>query len=344
MPFELNLVTALLFFPVGLAILIKGASLLVDGSVAIAEKFEISPLIIGLTIVAMGTSAPEVAASITAALKGAGDMAIGNVYGSNIANLALVGGICAMIRPISVKLTMLRREMPAMLIVALILLPVLYNLQLSRPESICLLALFVLIIFSSVYFARKDSKANPTLDTHFQEQIHKTKPHPKRPLQMSAVFVVIGLIGLAVGAKMTVDSASYIGVKVGLSPAVIGLTIVAIGTSLPELMTSMIAAMKGHDDLSIGNLVGSNIFNTLLVVGTAGSIKPFAVNPRLIGADYWIMITVITAFMIIAMVYKKNIPKIRLLSHRLLHSIHAIPAHLHQSPISFSLTNFPAHT
>ena len=305
MPFELNMVTALLLFPVGLAILIKAAGLLVDGSVAIAEKFGISPLIIGLTVVAMGTSAPEVAASISAALKGAGDIAIGNVYGSNIANLALVGGICAMIRPISVKLTMLRREMPAMLIVALILLPVLYNLQLDRGESLFLLALFVLIISSSVYFALKDTKKTPLQVDRIEEQLHQTKPHPKRPLNMSAIFVVIGLIGLALGAEITVDSAKFIGAKIGLSDAVIGLTIVAVGTSLPELMTSMVAAMKGHDDLSIGNLVGSNIFNTLLVVGAAGSIKPFPVNSRLIGIDYWIMITVIAAFMLIAMIFKK---------------------------------------
>jgi len=305
MPFELNMVTALLLFPVGLAILIKAADLLVDGSVAIAEKFGISPLIIGLTVVAMGTSAPEVAASISAALKGAGDIAIGNVYGSNIANLALVGGVCAMIRPISVKLTMLRREMPAMLIVALILFPALCNQQLGRGESLFLLALFVLIISSSIYFGLKDAKASPLLAGRFEKQLHQTKPHPKRPVQMSAIFIVIGLIGLALGAEITVDSAKFIGAKIGLSEAVIGITIVSVGTSLPELMTSVIAAMKGHDDLSIGNLVGSNIFNTLLVVGAAGSIKPFSVNPRFIGIDYWIMITVIAAFMLIAIIFKK---------------------------------------
>lgn len=305
MPFELNMVTALLFLPVGLAILIKAADLLVDGSVAIAEKFGISPLIVGLTVVAMGTSAPEVAASISAALKGAGEMAIGNVYGSNIANLALVGGICAMIRPISVKLTILRREMPAMLIVALILFPILYDLNLTLLNSLFLLGLFVLIIYLSVHFALKDAIASPVLSSQIKTQIHETKPHPKRPFYMSVIFVILGLVGLAVGAEITVSTASFIGAKVGLSKTVIGLTIVAVGTSLPELMTSMIAALKGHDDLSIGNLVGSNIFNTLLVVGAAGSIKPFHVPARLIGIDYWIMITVIAVFMLIAMIYKK---------------------------------------
>ena len=305
MGFELNLFGALLLFPLGLVILIKSADILVDGAVSLAEEFGISPMIIGLTVVAMGTSAPEVAASIAAALKGSGDMAIGNVYGSNIANLALVGGICAMIRPISVKLTMLRREMPAMLIVALILFPILYDLELSLHNSLLLLGLFVLVIFLSVYFGLKDSKASPELDGQIKTQIHGTKPHAKRPLYMSVIFVVLGLVGLAVGAKLTVESASFIGAKAGLSETVIGLTIVAVGTSLPELMTCIVAALKGHDDLSVGNLVGSNIFNTLLVVGAAGSIKPFAVNPRLIGTDYWIMIAVIAVFMIIAMVYKK---------------------------------------
>lgn len=305
MPFDLNLYTALLLFPVGLAILIKAAGVLVDGAVSLAEKFGLSHMIIGLTVVAMGTSAPEVAASITAALKGSGDMAIGNVYGSNIANLALVGGVCAIIRPIRIRLTMLRRELPVMVIVALFIWPVLSNLYLSRPESIVLLVVFAVLICASVYFGLKDSKASPHDLSQIKEQVQESKGHAERRLYVSIAMIVAGLVGLTVGAKIAVESAEFIGKMIGLSDAVIGITILAVGTSLPELMTCIVAAMKGHDDLSIGNLVGSNVFNTLLVVGAAGVIKPFGVTERLIGIDYWIMIAVSAGFMLVAMVFKK---------------------------------------
>lgn len=305
MPFDLNLYTALLLFPVGLAILIKAAGVLVDGAVSLAEKFGLSHMIIGLTVVAMGTSAPEVAASITAALKGSGDMAIGNVYGSNIANLALVGGVCAIIRPIRIRLTMLRRELPVMVIVALFIWPVLSNLYLSRPESIVLLVVFAVVICASVYFGLKDSKASPHDLSQIKEQVQESKGHAERRLYVSIAMIVAGLVGLTVGAKIAVESAEFIGKMIGLSDAVIGITILAVGTSLPELMTCIVAAMKGHDDLSIGNLVGSNVFNTLLVVGAAGVIKPFGVTERLIGIDYWIMIAVSAGFMLVAMVFKK---------------------------------------
>lgn len=305
MPFDLNLYTALLLFPVGLAILIKAAGVLVDGAVSLAEKFGLSHMVIGLTVVAMGTSAPEVAASITAALKGSGDMAIGNVYGSNIANLALVGGVCAMIRPIRIRLTTLRRELPVMVIVALCIWPVLSDLKLDRIESVVLLVVFAVIICASVYFGLKDSKASPHDLSQIKEQVQESKGHAERRLYVSIAMIVAGLVGLTVGAKITVESASFIGAMIGLSDAVIGITILAVGTSLPELMTCIVAALKGHDDLSIGNLVGSNVFNTLLVVGAAGAIKPFEVTVRLIGIDYWIMIGVSVGFMLVAMIFKK---------------------------------------
>ncbi|MHC4085016.1 MAG: calcium/sodium antiporter [Planctomycetota bacterium] len=297
----MNTIWACLLLIGGLAILWKAADLLVAGAVGLAQQFGISPLIIGLTIVAMGTSAPEVAASIAAAVRGAGDIAIGNVYGSNIANLALVGGLVALIRPISIQKQTMRREIPAMLIVALMLWPVLHNLSLSRMEAVGLLAVFFALIWVTVQTAKQEAAAQQSNNTGTPEQ-HGTK---------HIIFVVIGLAGLALGAEMTVRGAVVIGKQVGLSEAVIGLTIVALGTSLPELATCVVASIKAQHDISIGNLVGSNIFNTLLVTGTAGTIRPFVIVERLAaGSDYWIMIAVSAAFAIFAVVGKRTISRL----------------------------------
>ncbi len=303
----MNTIWACLLLAGGLIILWKSAELLVSGAVGLAERHGISPLVIGLTVVAMGTSAPEVAASIAAAVRGAGDVAIGNVYGSNIANLALVGGLCALIRPIRVQLRTLKRELPVMLLVALLLWPVLRNLSLSRPEGIGLLAIFAALILLTAYAAKRDAarvKNEAVRDTR-----HKTRGtrYEPRATNKTVLFVVIGLVGLALGADITVRGAVFIGGRIGLSEAVIGLTIIAIGTSLPELVTCVVAAVKGQDDISIGNLVGSNVFNTLLVTGTAGLIRPFELVPRLAGSDYWTMIGVSALFFLAVLLGRRII-------------------------------------
>ena len=292
----MSIIWACILLAVGLVVLWRCAELLVGGAVGLSERLGVSPLIIGLTVVAMGTSSPEVAASIAAAVRGAGDMAIGNVYGSNIANLALVGGLCALIRPIRIRLRILRREIPVMLVVGLLLWPVVSNLYLSRAEGVMLLFLFAVLILVTVYMARKEEP----------EKVDSGE-HTSISMQRSLLFVVIGLAGLALGADMMIRGAVVIGERVGLSKAVIGLTIVAIGTSLPELVTCVVASLKGHDDISIGNLVGSNIFNTLLVTGTAGVIRPFAIVNRLAGLDYWIMIIISGGFILMALVGRRII-------------------------------------
>jgi cation:H+ antiporter len=299
MPFEMNTVSAVIFLGGGVLILWKGADLLVAGAVRLAERLGVSPLVVGLTLVAMGTSAPEVAASIAAAIRGEGDIAIGNVYGSNIANLALVGGLAALIRPLMVKMQTLCREIPAMIIVGLLLWPILHNLNLSRAEGCILLAVFAVLILITVYLARKEA-ANSSRDVNDTQ-------YGMRNTRKSVLFIGIGLVGLAVGADLAVRGAVAIGARVGLSTAVIGQTIVAVGTSLPELATCVVAAIKGHHDISIGNLVGSNIFNTLLVTGVAGMVRPFEVGPRLVGADYWIMIGVSAAFGLIVVAGRRTI-------------------------------------
>jgi len=303
----MNIIWSSLLLIGGLMVLWKSADLLVTGAVGLAQRLGVSTLIVGLTIVAMGTSAPEVAASIVAAIRGAGDIAVGNVYGSNIANLALVGGLASLIRPISIQKLTLRREIPAMLVAALLLWPVLRNLYLSRPEGAALLVVFVVLILLTVYAAKREATGIKVE----VESVERDTRYETRNTKNGFVFIVVGLAGLAVGAEMTVQSAVYIGKQIGLSGAVIGLTIIAVGTSLPELATCIVAAIKAQHDISIGNLVGSNIFNTLLVTGTAGTIRPFEIGSRLAGgSDYLIMVGVSATFAALAVLGRRVIGRI----------------------------------
>lgn len=282
------MIWALLLLIGGFLFLWRGADLLVGGAVGIADRLGVSRLVVGLTVVAMGTSAPEVAASIAAVTAGKGDIAIGNVYGSNIANLALVGGLVALIRPLEVQARTLRREIPAMLLVALLLWPMLRNLVLSWREGIVFIAVFLAFIIYTLRTAR--TGLPPTF-------VGPSPPTVGQTLARDVFHTALGLAGLTVGARLAVSAAVTIGSLIGLSDAVIGSTIIAIGTSLPELVTCLLAAVKGHHDISIGNLVGSNIFNTLLVTGLAGLVRPFTVSARFFnGPDYWIMIAVSLAF------------------------------------------------
>ena len=299
---DLNLHVILLIG--GLVILWKSAELLVFGAVGLARKLGVSSLVIGLTVVAMGTSAPELAASIAGVLQqaGGGDLAVGNVYGSNIANLALIGGLVALIRPLKVQKKTMFREIPVMLASALLLWPLMRNSYLDRPEAAVLLFVFLVLIILTVYAARRESKM-PRQQSESDQQDAKKQTHSAGK---NLLFVLIGLIGLALGAKMAVVGAEFVGTEIGLSKEVIALTIIAFGTSLPELVTCVVAAINGHHDISVGNLVGSNIFNTLLVTGTAGVVRPFEVVPSLAGGiDYWIMVTVSAAFALLIIISKR---------------------------------------
>jgi len=303
----MDLIAAILFLIAGLIVLWKGADLLVAGAVGLARQLGVSSLVVGLTVVAMGTSAPEVAASIAGVLKeaGGGDLAVGNVFGSNIANLALVGGLVALIRPLEIKRKTLVREIPVMLAVALLLWPFLHNSYLARPEGLMLLAVFTILILITVYSAKREAKQTLNNVRNANPDMKQEAPHTVK----NVLFVIVGLAGLALGAKMAVDGAVVIGRRVGLSEAVIALTIIAFGTSLPELVTCVVAAIKGHHDISVGNLVGSNIFNTLLVTGAAGVVKPFQLESQRLagGTDYWIMIAVSAGFAAAAFIGRRVI-------------------------------------
>lgn len=294
---EFSMPLLLVLLTVGLVILIKGADWLVVGAVALAERLGMSPLVIGLTIVAMGTSAPEVAASIAASLADSGDIAVGNVYGSNIANLALVGGICALIRPIGIHSAALWRDIPLMIFSGLLLKLLMLNNFLGRPSAFILILVFLGIMFFMIRTGRK--KPELAVDFIDEKELEEITSH-RRSLGGAVFYVLLGLACLALGANFTVASASRIGLRIGLSEAVVGMTIVAVGTSLPELITCLIASVKKQDDLSIGNLVGSNIFNTLLVLGAAGFTRPLAISPQLAVRDYWIMMAISILFAMFA--------------------------------------------
>lgn len=273
---------------IGFVLLVKGADTFVDGSVGIAEKFKIPSLIIGLTIVAMGTSAPEAAVSITAALAGQNDIATGNVIGSNIFNTIVVLGMCSAIKPIHVEGSMMKKEFPVNLAVTFLMLGLaITNLAstggyvFSRVDGLVLLVAFIGYLLMTILPELKSEKEHP-----HEEEAHK-------PISMGlAVFkIAIGLVGIILGGRMVVDAASDIAINFGVSENLVGLTIVAIGTSLPELVTSIVAASKGESDMAVGNVIGSNIFNILFVLGISSAIHPINVNPISI-YDLWILIAV----------------------------------------------------
>lgn len=289
----------------GFIALIKGADLFVDGSSALAKNFKVPGVIIGLTIVAMGTSAPELAVSTSAAIKGANEIALSNVTGSNIFNLLGVLGICAMIRPLPIDRTIMKRDLPISIGVSLLTLlavglPLLVkggitsaamsdNVgEISRIFSIVLLILFAGYITMLIITAKKNQQPEDTAGE-------------RKPMWKCALLILIGLGCIIAGGQFVVNSAKVIASALGMSETLIGLTVVAIGTSLPELVTSVVASRKGENGLAVGNVVGSNIFNILFILGISGAIHPITVNLASV-----IDLAVMTAVSIITMIFART--------------------------------------
>lgn len=251
---------------VGFVLLVKGADLFVDGSSAIAKLLKVPTVVIGLTIVALGTSAPEAAVSIAAGLQGSGDMAISNILGSNIFNLLVVVGSCAALKGFGIDKVILKRDYLVCIGATVLLAIFIIDLKVTRVEGLILLSLAILYLANML---RETMKYRDQLEVS-TESISVPK---------SLIMTVIGIVGIVVGGDLVVDNASGIAALFGLSPTFIGLTIVAMGTSLPELVTSVVAAKKGESGLAIGNVVGSNIFNMLLIGGLAASVYPLSIVP-----------------------------------------------------------------
>lgn len=249
----------------GFILLIKGADWFVDGSSSIAKLLKVSPLIIGLTIVAMGTSAPEAAVSLSAALNGENDIAFSNVIGSNIFNLLFVLGICSIIKPVHAESGIVKRDIPFSIIITIILLLFCLNLTIGRFEGLALFIVFLGFIGLMIYLALKNKASDEDDNIKVMTPIK------------SIIYVIIGLAAIIWGGDTVVNSASEIAESFNISPTLIGLTIVSIGTSLPELVTSIVAARKGQSDIAVGNVIGSNIFNILFILGFSAVISPLSI-------------------------------------------------------------------
>ncbi len=268
----------------GFALLVWGADKFVAGASAFAKRLGVSPLLIGLTIVAFGTSAPELAVSLTAALKGANEIAVGNVLGSNIFNLLMVAGLSAAVSPLKMDQTLLRRDWPLSVGAAVLLLALLYTGGgVSRFGGIILLICFAGVMMSQIRPALKERVSNERGDG------------PEMSMLMIWVNIILGLICIVLGGQLSVDGATEIARMLGLSETLIGLTIVAFGTSLPELVTSIAASRRGETDIAMGNVIGSNLFNILLILGASAAISPITVLPTAV-IDCLILIVVSVVF------------------------------------------------
>lgn len=273
------MIGAFLILLSGLLALVAGAEFLVRGGSSLALRLRVSPLVIGLTVVAFGTSAPELAVSLRSSLAGQGDVAAGNVVGSNIFNVAFILGLSALVAPLSVHIKLIRYDIPIMLGVTLLGFYMLLDHAVSRTEGLVLVSGFMFYAFFTARVASRDDTAMEAVPG---------APGIGRMLVLDGMMIIGGLAALVVGAGWFVRGAIELARMVGLSEAVIGLTIVAAGTSLPELATSVVAAFRRQTDIAVGNIVGSNIFNLLAILGIAGSVHPFAAEgiQRL---DLWMM-------------------------------------------------------
>ena len=268
----------------GLVLLIWGADRFVHGASAAARNMGVAPLLIGLTIVAFATSAPEILVSVVAATRGEPGLAFGNAIGSNIANIGLVLGVTALVRPIPLESATLRREMPALLAVSLLTVSLFLDTRLSRPDGIVMLTGLAIVMIWFVRLGIRSAENDP-IKMDYEAEIPKDVN-----TKTAFMWLVIGLGVLLVGAEWLVDGSIGVAESLGVSEVVIGITIVAIGTSVPELAVSLVSALRGEYGLAIGNIVGSNIFNLLAVIGIAATVHPATVAPSVLSLHIFVMV------------------------------------------------------
>ncbi|MBD5139011.1 MAG: calcium/sodium antiporter [Ruminococcus sp.] len=290
----------------GFILLVKGADFFVDGSSSIAKLLKIPSIVIGLTIVAFGTSAPEAAVSIIAGIQKSNDIAVGNVIGSNMFNLLMVLGVSAAIKPVNIKEQIIKKDYPFMLIATALLLVMSYDVflggsenMISRGDALILLIFMGIFLYSVISSALRTRKEN--IDGG-EDDI------PSYGIGKSLLFTIGGLAGIIIGGQFVVDSASDIAIRFGMSQTLVGLTIVAVGTSLPELVTSIVAARKGESDIAIGNVVGSNVFNILFVLAASAVISPMNINAQCLFDLLVLMAVTVIAYIFCAT--KKSVNRI----------------------------------
>ena len=305
----LPIAAVILLLAVGFAFLVKGADFFVEGSSSIAKKLKVPPIIIGLTIVAMGTSLPETAVSVTASLVQNNELAVSNVVGSNIFNLMFVIGVCSILTPIMVQKATVVRDIPLSLGCALLLLVLGISglgdkagMTLGHADGIIFLIVFAGYIFTMVRSAMKARAAGQKVEIEGVEECDNMK---ELSYGKSILFLIVGAAAIAFGGDLTVDTASRIAIELGMSQTLVGLTIVSIGTSLPELVTSVVAARKNEVDMAVGNAVGTNIFNILMVLGIAS-----AINPVSLIRENVIDIIILVAFSVVVWIFAATKKKI----------------------------------
>jgi cation:H+ antiporter len=307
---EQNILLSITAIVIGFGLLVWGAERFVHGAAAIAKNFGVSPLIIGLTIVGIGTSAPEILISIVAASQGNPALAVGNALGSNITNIALVLGITALVVPLTVKSEILRREYPLMFAIMLVALVLVLDNHLGQLDGIILIT----GVFAMTYWMIRQAKKqrNDPLEQEFEQEI------PKISTAKAILWLAVGMVLLIVSSRGLVWGSVNIAKAAGISDLVIGLTIVAVGTSLPELAASVVSALKKEHDIAIGNIIGSNMFNMLVVFGIPGLISPHVIDSSILTRDFPFMIGLAIVLFLMAYGFKKKVGHINRLEGSLL--------------------------
>ncbi|AEF03893.1 calcium/sodium antiporter [Alteromonas sp. KS69] len=285
---------------IGLPVLLWSAGKFVGGAASVANHFGVSPLLIGMLIIGFGTSAPEIIVSIFAAIQGNSGIALGNAYGSNIANILLILGLTALISPIAVKSNIIKKEIPVLLGITFFASWQVLDQTVSKDDAFSLLGLFVLLISWSIWHGMQGSKDK--LADEYSEEINASEGTIKTHI----VWLLTGLLLLVASSRMLVWGAVEVATYFGVSDTIIGLTVIAIGTSLPELASSLIAVKKGEHDLAIGNVIGSNMFNTLAVVGIAGTIQPMSVSADFLYRDVVVMLAATVALFVFCIGFKRQ--------------------------------------
>lgn len=301
------MLVAIALLIIGLALLVYGADRLVFSAAILSRSLGIPPLIIGVTVVGMGTSLPELIVSVSAATHGQMDIAVGTALGSNITNILLILGGAALIHPLTVHSNLIRRELPLMLLVALLCGIMLFDSQLSRGDGLALIALAACWLLYAITFARRAERDNN--DTLTREQLAEL-PRDDISNTVAFLWLAVALIILPLSSRMVIDNATVMADYFGISELVIALTIISVGTSLPELATVIAGALKGEDDIAIGNLIGSNIYNMVIVLGIPALVHPGSFDTSAFARDYWVMLAVSTLFTLICLQRSRRIGRV----------------------------------
>ncbi|MEW7312472.1 calcium/sodium antiporter [Buttiauxella gaviniae] len=297
------LATALLI--IGLLLVVYGADRLVFAASILCRSFGVPPLLIGLTVVSIGTSLPELIVASSAALHGQLNLAVGTALGSNITNILLILGLAALLHPFTVNSDILRRELPLMLVASAVIGWLIFDNQLSRIDGVILIAVAVAYLLFTIKIAHLAGQEGA--DKLTREQLSELPREGNRPVAF--LWLAVALIIMPMATRMVIDNASVLAHYFGVSELVIGLTIISVGTSLPELATTIAGARKGEDDIAIGNIIGSNIFNIVLVLGIPALIAPGEIDPLAFARDYWVMLIVSAIFAVLCWRKPRSIGK-----------------------------------